>query len=324
MAGMGRTGSALAVLGGGTLLAAQSRANGTLASAMGDPFATAIWSIGSGWVLLCLAFLDPRARAVLPRLRRAHRGGELAWWMFLGGLVGGILVTTQAYAVPIAGVALVLICIVAGQTLSALWVDHAGFGPGGPKPVSRGRVVAASATLIGVAVAVGPRIGVGGARVVLPALLALGVGALLAVQTATNGRVNVVGGNPFVTTWINFSWGLLVVVVAGGVHALATGSGVPTRFDAPWWAWTGGVLGVIYVAINAVAVRRIGVLYVMLLAITGQLAGALVLDLLDPVQRAHVGAGTVAGVAITLAACLAAGLSSRLRAQSGAASAGAR
>lgn len=301
------------MLGGGVLMAAQSRANGTLAGTLGDPVLTAIWSIGSGWLLFVGMFVARGPRDVMRVLRSAYHDGVLPGWMFFGGLIGGVLVTTQAYAVPIAGVALVLICLVAGQTLSALWVDHVGLGPGGAKPVSHARVLAATVTLVGVAVAVGPRVSTGGLRVVLPAVLALIVGGFLSIQAATNGNVNVVGGNPFVTTWINFSWGLLVVLVAGGVRAVLGSAEMPAAYDAPWWAWTGGLLGLVYVGINAVAVRRVGVLLVTLLAVTGQLVGALVLDLLDPVQRAHVGVGTVAGVAITLFACFAAGLAAHRR-----------
>lgn len=299
---------AAAVLGGGILMAAQSRANGTLASALGDPVSTGIWSIGSGWLLFAGIFLARRPRAVLRGLRGAHRDGILPWWMFLGGLIGGLLVTMQAMTVPVAGVALVLICVVAGQTLSALAVDHWGLGPGGAKPISRARAYAAAVTLVGVAVAVGPRMGSVGLQVAGPAAAALVVGGLLSVQAATNGRVNAIGGHPFVTTWINFTWGFTVVLGVQAIRFLAGAATLPTEVHAPWWAWTGGLLGLVYVSINAVAVRWVGVLMVTLLAVTGQLLGALVLDLADPVQRPHVGIATVAGLVITLIACLSAGV----------------
>lgn len=300
-----------AVFVGGVLMAAQSRANGTLAQALGDPITTGVWSIGSGWLLMLPAFLWPGPRGVLGALRAAYRSGVLRWWMFLGGLAGGLLVSMQGYAVPLAGVALVLVCLVAGQTTSALGVDHAGIAPGGAKPISRARVAAAALTLVGVFVAVGPKVGAGGTHVVLPALAALAVGTLLAVQTATNGRVNVVGGNPLVTTWINFSWGLVVVVLAWLARAGLGAAAWPRSYDAPWWAWTGGILGLIYVGINAVAVRRVGVLLVMLVGVAGQLGGALALDLANPATRGSVTASTVLGVLITLAAAMGAGLAAR-------------
>ncbi|QQS01343.1 MAG: DMT family transporter [Austwickia sp.] len=303
--------AALAVFVGGILMAAQSRANGTLATVLGDPVVTGIWSIGSGWLLMLPAFLAPGPRRVMGALHAAYRSGVLSWWMFLGGLAGGLLVTMQGYAVPLAGVALVLVCLVAGQTSSALAVDQSGIAPGGAKPISRARVAAAALTLVGVLVAVGPKVGAGGVHFVLPALAALAVGTLLAVQTATNGRVNVVGGNPLVTTWINFTWGLVVVVVAWLVRAAAGNAALPRSYDAPWWAWTGGLLGLTYVGINAVAVRRVGVLLVMLLGVAGQLGGALVLDLANPVTRGTVTASTVLGVLVTMAAAMGSALAAR-------------
>lgn len=298
---------------GGILMAAQSRANGTLAGALGDPVLTGIWSIGSGWLLMLPAFAARGPRRVLGALHTAYRFGVLPAWMFFGGWAGGLLVSMQGYAVPLAGVALVLVCLVAGQTTSALGVDHAGIAPGGAKPISRARVAAAALTLVGVLIAVGPRVGTGGTHVVLPALAALLVGMLLAVQTATNGRVNVVGGHPLVTTWINFTWGLLVVAVAWLVRAGLGAAAWPRSYDAPWWAWTGGVLGLIYVGINAVAVRRVGVLLVMLLGVAGQLGGALALDLVNPATRGSVTASTALGVVVTLVAAMGAGLAARRR-----------
>jgi len=303
--------AAVAVFVGGVLMAAQSRANGSLAPVLGDPVLTGIWSIGSGWLVLLPAFAWRGPRRVLGVLRTAYRTRVLPGWMFLGGLAGGLLVTMQGYAVPLAGVALVLVCLVAGQTGSALGVDRSGISPGGAKPVSRARVAAAALTLVGVLIAVGPRVGADGSHLILPALAALGVGTLLAVQTATNGRVNVVGGNPLVTTWINFTWGLCVVVLAWLVRALAGQAVLPHAYDAPWWAWTGGVLGLVYVGINAVAVRRVGVLLVMLLGVAGQLGGALVLDLANPLTRPSVTTTTVLGVLVTLVAAMGAGLASR-------------
>ncbi len=288
---------------GGVVLAVQSRANGTLNILYGDPVVTAIVSTGSGWVLLCLTLLRRRSRAAFGTLRTALRDRSMPWWMVTGGSFGALVVTVQAFAVPIAGVALVLICVVAGQTTFAILVDRLGFGPAGVQPVNRARVVSAVLTLVGVAIAVGPRVSGSGTHFVLPVVLALTVGALLAFQASMNGQVNRVGGSVATTTWINFSWALTIVSVIEVVR-LAGGASWPSvaLFADPWWAWTGGILGAFYVALIAICVARLGVLLVTLLSVTGQLLGALVLDLADPVLRHLVTASTVTGVALTLLA----------------------
>ena len=294
---------------GGVVIAGQSRANGTLNLIVGDPIVTAILSTGSGWIGLCLMLGKRRSRAAFGKLAEALRSRSMPWWMVTGGSFGALVVTTQAFAVPIAGVALVTICVVAGQTTTAIGVDRLGIGPAGVQPVSRARILSAALALVGVGIAVGPRVTGGGTHLVLPVLLALTVGALLAFQAAMNGQVNRIGGSAATTTWINFSWALLIVCLVEVVR-LAQGTAWPDfrLLEGPWWAWTGGILGATYVALIAICVARLGVLLVTLLSVTGQLFGALVLDLLDPTLRHLVTVSTVTGVVLTLVASFGAAL----------------
>ncbi len=308
-------GSGLLALFSGTLTAVQSRANGTLAQVFGDPLDAALWSFGSGWVLLTLGLLTPQARGGLRRAYQAYRASDLRWWMFFGGLIGGTFVAIQSYAVPIAGIALFLIGIVAGQTVSALIVDKVGLGPGGPQPVTLARVAAAGVALVGVLVAVGGRVGAGGTGLVVPVVLAVSIGVGLAIQAATNGRVNRASGNVMATTWVNFTWGsVLLVGLAAGRRLFGT-IAPPQSWAAPWWAFLGGIFGIIFVSVGSVVVHHLGVLLVMLLTLTGQLAGALVLDLINPATRAQVGLPVFLGVAITLTAALSAGFAANRAAQ---------
>jgi transporter family-2 protein len=48
--------------------------------------------------------------------------------------------------------------------------------------------------------------------------------------------------------------------------------------DAPWWAWTGGVFGAIWVTAAIVAVPKVGTAVAFGAVIFGQLFGAMVLD----------------------------------------------
>jgi transporter family-2 protein len=46
----------------------------------------------------------------------------------------------------------------------------------------------------------------------------------------------------------------------------------------PWYAWTGGLYGAVFVAVAAFAAPRMGVTFFLMVAIAGQLAMALLLD----------------------------------------------
>ncbi|MDO5630169.1 MAG: DMT family transporter [Mobilicoccus sp.] len=294
-----------AAFGVGTLTALQARANGHLATVFASSIDAALWSFGSGWVLLTLAFLHPAMRAGMRRARAANLGGRLAWWQFFGGLFGGFFVAVQTWSVPQVGVALFTIAVVGGQTVNALAVDAAGLGPAGRAPVTVGRVVAALGTFGGVGLAMSGRGAFeAGGIPVSAVLLAVVAGMGLAVQQAINGRVNRESGNVVTTTWVNFTWGSgLLIGLAAAQLARGTWS-PPASWDAPWWAWTGGALGILFVAVGAVVVHHLGVLLAAMLTLAGQLTGAVVVDLFSP--HARIDAAVLGGVLITLCSGVAA------------------
>ncbi len=101
-------------------------------------------------------------------------------------------------------------------------------------------------------------------------------GSLVALQAPTNAMLSRAVGSPVNAALISFAVGflaLIVVVLALGVRP----NGVEVR-ALPWYAWTGGLYGAVFVAIAAFAAPRIGVTQFLMVSIAGQLAMALVLD----------------------------------------------
>jgi transporter family-2 protein len=293
----------------GAALAAQARMNGELATRWGHGLDAAIWSFGSGLMALTLVMaFSPRMRQGFGSLRKSLRRGEIRWWQCIGGVVGGFFVFSQAYAVPIAGVALFTIAVVGAQTLTAVGVDKLGIGPAGRVPVSVARVVAALLAIVGVVVAVGGRVSGTTAAVVVPAILAAVVGAAATVQQGINGRVTVAARSPMTTTWLNFATGTATLLVLAGPGLRFGSFGRPESFAAPWWAWLGGLVGTVIIGVTAVAVRPLGVLLVMLLMLAGQLVAAVGLDALDPETRGHITPPVVVGLLVTLGAAALAGV----------------
>jgi transporter family-2 protein len=47
---------------------------------------------------------------------------------------------------------------------------------------------------------------------------------------------------------------------------------------APWWGWTGGLLGAFFVTVVVLLAPRLGVATTLALAVAGQMAMALVID----------------------------------------------
>lgn len=302
----------VAALACGAILAVQSRVNGELGTHVGA--LQAAWvSFGSGLLALSLLWLSRRFRAAFATVWRALREGRLASWQLCGGVAGGLLVATQTYAVPLVGVATFLIAIVGGQMVSALVVDRLGLGPSLPERVTPGRVAASVLAVLGVLTAVGPALGAGLAW--LPVLLAFLVGMGTAVQQATNALMTATSGDSAVTAFLNFATGLAVLVLIGAWTVLP--GGVPDVSGTPWWAWTGGPMGGIFIILAAWAVMHSGVLLFGLVTVTSQLGTGVLLDLVEPATRAQVGPQMLLGVLLTVIAAVAAAVA-RARARRGA------
>lgn len=312
-----RTGWSILTLLSGAFLAVQARMNGELAVAFGHGLDAAIWSFGSGLLLLCLLLaLVPSMRAGFRSVREALHARRLRWWQCIGGTVGGLYVFTQAYAVPLAGVALFTIAVVGAQTMSAVGVDRFGIGPAGRVAVTWPRVAAALLAVVGVVISVGDRVRGGSGTsgsVVLPVVLAALAGAAMTVQQGINGRVTVAARQPLTTTWLNFAFGSAVLWLIAIPASRGSAFGAPASRAVPWWAWFGGLLGVGIVAVGAISVRHLGVLLVSLLMLAGQLVAAVLLDLLDASTRDHITPVAILGLLVTLAAALLAGLAARRR-----------
>jgi len=110
----------MAVLAG-TMIAAQGVVNGRMAFHMGGPMQAAFISFTIGWIALLALNL-----AFGNRLPVLEAVGAAPWWAWLGGLMGAVVVTLAAFAVPRIGVATYVSAFIAGQLTAALFYDHFG------------------------------------------------------------------------------------------------------------------------------------------------------------------------------------------------------
>ncbi len=299
----------------GLLAVVQARINGELALVVGSGIEAAVASFGTGLLLIAVIVLAvPSARRGSRRLLRAFRIPPRApAWILLGGLGGATFVASQGLVVPTTGVALFTIALVAGLSGNSLVVDKYGIGPGGRRPVTWPRVVAAAAAVAGVVLAVSGEIGTGEVAVGL-LLLAMVAGAMVAVQQGLNGRVAVIAGSPLPAALVNFIVGFAALLLVGGViEAFDTQTFTPPPL--PWQEpllWLGGPIGVAFVVVAAFAVRGLGVLLFSLLTIVGQLVGGVLVDVVAPVSgEAGVTWQTIAAVLVSMLATVLAFLGSR-------------
>ncbi len=293
----------LAALVAGSMLVIQSRINGGLASQLHNGLEAALISFSGGLVILTvLLVVFKPLRTGLRGVVAAVQSGQLRPWQVFGGFIGGFFVAVQSTTVPMVGVAVFTVSVVAGSSSASLIVDWIGLGPAGRQPVSARRIIAAVIAVVAVFISVSDRFG--GASLSVPAIgLALLAGGLGAVQQAINARVGMAARQPVSAAWINFLGGTVILAVVLCVAGVAG----TTTIAAPtgdWWLYIGGSFGVVVVALGAWLVPKIGVLLAALLTILGQLSCALLLDLVVPTAGTSVGWHLVAGVLLTLGAAL--------------------
>jgi len=283
----------------GVVVAVQSRINGQLSVDLNNGLAAALVSFTTGWLLVTiLVLINKKERRGLQEIFAAIKEKRLVFWEVSGGFLGGCYVAAQSIAVPQIGVALFTISVVAGQTVSSLFVDKAGITPSGKVKITIPRTVGAIATLIAVFIAVYPDFSNSEFRF-LPLLMALIVGVFASVQQGLNGRVNAVAKRPLATAWLNFATGALIVIIALIVN-LFSGA----KIEAPphnFWVYTGGTLGLIFVAVSAYIIKHLGVLNFVILNIAGQLAGAVLIDWLTPAKAGSLNGYLIFGTAMTIA-----------------------
>jgi bacterial/archaeal transporter family-2 protein len=108
-------------------------------------------------------------------------------------------------------------------------------------------------------------------------LLAVFAGALLPVQAGVNAQLRVTLGHPVTATLGSFLVGsvALVLIAFAARIPLPLGAGLSR---VPWWHWTGGLLGAVYVALIILLAPRLGAAALMAAVVAGQMLASLALD----------------------------------------------
>ena len=291
----------------GILVAIQSRVNGGLSAILGNGVEAALISFGSGFIILNLILAtNSKVRTGLRGVHLSIRSKQLPRWRLSAGVLGGIFVAIQAFSVPLIGVALLSVTTIAGQTAASLFVDKAGMTAGGKQPITLRRALAAVITVIAVLVAVWDRLVVANTSLIAIAL-SFGGGLLLGLQRALNGQINEHSKNSLATTWLNFATGctFLSCLILFTTLSGDTLGKLPT---SPWWIYSGGAIGILYIAFASTIVQEIGVLAFTLFTTGGQLIGSLLIDLIFPTEGVVIGPNLIIGIVLSYAGVLIGGV----------------
>lgn len=299
----------------GFLIAMQARANGELSHQLDSAPQAALISFSSGLFFITLfALFSKRVHGGIKKLTSAVKAGEIPKWRLLAGALGGSFVAIQSSIVFLIGVATFSVASIAGQTAVSLIVDRIGLTGGGPKPISFRRVMAALITVLAVLISVFDKLeGLNFSH--LSVFLAGLAGVLVGIQRALNGEINEYSGDSYTTTLLNFITGTSLLLIFFLVLLAFGRVELQPLVPSPWWMYSGGILGVTYIAFSALIVQHLGVLTFTLYSVGGQLFGALILDLYLPSKGISVSWYLVSGIALTYLGVIVGGANQARRAR---------
>jgi transporter family-2 protein len=292
----------------GVMIALQARANGELSHRLGNGVEAALVSFGSGLLIITvIAIFSPTIKEGARNLRGAVARKELPKWTLFAGALGGSFVAVQTHIVPLIGVAIYSVASIAGQTAASLVVDRIGLTGGGKKKITPRRITAAFFTVFAVFISVFDRIDAKNLSL-FAVLLGCLAGAIVGVQRAMNGQINEHSHQSFTTSFLNFIMGTSFLVIFLSILAIFGSEKIVPLPAGPWWIYTGGVIGVIYIAFTSTIVQHLGVLTFTLFSVGGQLVGSLLIDLYSPTNGVHVSVYLVIGIAMTYLGVIAGGV----------------
>lgn len=135
---------------------------------------------------------------------------------------------------------------------------------------------------------------------IVPILAAFTAGLLVILSRQVNGRLSL-SSSPLISSFWNHAVGFVVLTAIG----MLIGGLIPDNLaQMPWWIYSGGAIGVVFVASGSWLITRIGAVNSTLLVIAGQMVFGLIFDLLRgaPVTLWAAALGVVlilAGMALT-------------------------
>jgi transporter family-2 protein len=116
-----------------------------------------------------------------------------------------------------------------------------------------------------------------GTKTLLLMAIAMFAAGVIPLQAAINGKLGEILKQPFLAAFVSFVGGTIFLAVI----VLVTSRGVPTwpaGAGIPWYLFTGGLLGAVFVTMTLVLVPKIGTANVLAAAIVGQLILGVLID----------------------------------------------
>ena len=259
----------------------QTSVNTRLADKVKSPYISSVISFSTATVYLAiiLLFVDNGIHLPLAEIAREP------FWIWFGGICGVGIVVLNILCLPKLGSALTVMLLSFGQIMTGIIIDS--FGLFGSKQIelTLARCIGAALVVAGVVMVSKnkeeKRDKNRGAALYM--VLAIVCGMCCAFQVAINGRLTVVAGLSWRSTFISMTIGTMGSMLLATGLFLAKGKNGIINKEMPnikfkWYQLMGGVLAVVIVGSNAISAPIIGTGMVTILNLIGQMSTGLTID----------------------------------------------
>ena len=260
----------------------QTSINSRLKVSVGSPFVASLISFSLGTLFLALITLLIDKSLLFP----LNLFGKEPFWLWIGGLLGVIYLTSNILLFPKLGSVQTVIMPILGQIIMGLIIDNFGLFGSLVQPLNWSRIVGAILVVIGVIGAVSiNQIIVYRHKKFLPEkaknlwfyrLIGIVMGMFSATQTAINGHLGIVLNSSVKAAFVSFFVGTISLIII--VTIIHPNLSFQKNKDTPWWIWLGGFIGALFVLGNVYLVPKIGTGLAVVIVLVGLIVGSLLID----------------------------------------------
>lgn len=262
----------------------QTAINSRLRSYVLSPFVASFISFLVGTIFLSIVTLLTKHTLLIP----AEVFTASPWWLWAGGLLGVIGLTGNILLFPKLGGVQTVILPILGQILASMMIDHFGLFGSPVIPFSLIRALGVLLLILGMFAVIAlpgylrkrkgqvPEVTESGR---LPfQLFGILAGAMMATQSAINGRLGAVLESPIHAAFISFLVGVILLFIITLILRQLSQVKLAFGKNKPKWIWLGGIIGSFFVLTMAALVPILGTGLVVVIVLFGQLVCSIAID----------------------------------------------
>lgn len=283
----------------GLCIAFQGRLGAAVATSSGSAYFAGFVMFTSSLILIGTVTLANRSvRLATGQVIKALWGRTTPRKLLFAGPIGAFVAVVQAAVIALTGTSFYSVAFVLGQIAGGAAMDSVGSGKEDRVPLYGRRLVGMLIAALSVSISI---VAIGAGRivtVVVPLLFVLVAGVLVTGQHVLNSKPTILTGRPEPAALFTYLFGTAAMAV---VMVLLWPIARPDTVE-PWF-FLCGVLGPVAILLAASLVSTLGAFTLTLGMVTGQMSGALLLDLVWPSQLL-VGISSVVAAGLMIVAML--------------------